>query len=87
MRLATVEALARVRHPDATAAIESALEHEDADIREAAVLALGRLGAAGAAAKLPGLAGHDPSKAVRRAAGAALARLRQHAGSRRPPVE
>ena len=87
VRQAAVEALARMRHPDATTAIESALDHEDAEIREAAVLALARIGASSAADRLRRLAGHDPAKAVRRAAGAALARLHQQPGARRAPLE
>ena len=86
VRLATVEALARVRHPEATAVIEAVLDHQDAEIREAAVLALARIGAADAA-RLSRLAGSDPSKVVRRAAGAALGRIRQSPVNRRGPLE
>jgi HEAT repeat protein len=87
VRLATVEALARARHPQATAVIETALDHRDAEIREAAVLALARIGAADVAPRLSRLAGSDPSKVVRRAAGAALGRIRQASGPRRGPLE
>jgi HEAT repeat protein len=87
VRLATIEALARVRQPEATAVIATALDHQDAEIREAAVLALARIGAADTAATLSRLAGSDPSKAVRRAAGAALGRLRQAPVNRRGPLE
>ena len=86
VRLATVEALARVRHPEATAVIEAVLDHQDAEMREAAVLALARIGGADAA-RLSRLAGSDPSKAVRRAAGAALGRIRQSPVNRRGPLE
>jgi HEAT repeat protein len=86
VRLATVEALARVRHPAATAVIGTALDHQDAEIREAAVMALARIGAADAA-RLSRLAGSDPSKVVRRAAGAALGRIRQSPVNRRGPLE
>jgi HEAT repeat protein len=86
VRLATVEALARVRHSEATAIIEGVLDHQDAEMREAAVLALARIGAVDAG-KLSRLAGSDPSKVVRRAAGAALGRIRQSPVNRRGPLE
>jgi HEAT repeat protein len=87
VRLATIEALARLRHPQATAVIEGALEHQDAEIRETAVMALARIGAADVAPRLSRLAGSDPSKSVRRAAGAALGRIRQSSVTRRGPLE
>lgn len=87
VRLGTIEALARLRHPDATAAIEAALDIADPEIRASAAQALGRLGSPSAAVRLTSLAAHDPSKAVRRAAGAALGRLRQHVMGPPPPRE
>ena len=87
VRLATVEALARVRRPEATAVIETALDHQDAEVREGAVLALARIGAADIAPRLSRLAGSDPSKVVRRAAGAALGRIRHSSVDRRGPLE
>jgi HEAT repeat protein len=72
VRIATVAALARMRHPDASAAIRSALDDHDAAVRESAVVALDRLGARGIGRKLAQMARQDPSRAVRRAAAAAM---------------
>jgi HEAT repeat protein len=76
VRRATLEALARLRHTESTSLIESALADNSADVREAAVIALARLGTVGLADKLSRIARQDPSKPVRRAAAAALGRLR-----------
>ena len=74
VRRATIDVLARLRHPDASAALRTALEDGDAGVREAAVTALDRLGARGTARRFAQMAREDPSRAVRRAAAAALGR-------------
>ena len=71
VRRATIAALGRLQHPDASAAIRSALDDDDAEVREAAVVALDRLGARGVGRKLALMAREDPSRAVRRAAASA----------------
>jgi HEAT repeat protein len=76
VRRSTLDALARLRHPESSRLIESALGDTAADVREAAVIALARLGSLGADGTLSTLARQDPSKAVRRAAAAALSRVR-----------
>ena len=64
-----------MKHPDASARVRDALDAADPTVREAAVTALDRLGARGmtrqAARPWPPAI---PTPAVRRAAGAALAR-------------
>ena len=72
VRVAAVAALARMRHPDASGAIRGALDDEDATVREAAVVALDRLGARGIGRKLAQMAREDPSRGVRRAAAGAM---------------
>ena len=72
VRLATIDVLARMRHPDASAALRTALDDEDPGVREAAVTALDRLGVRGVSRRFAQLAREDPSRAVRRAAAAAL---------------
>ncbi|HET7697573.1 MAG TPA: HEAT repeat domain-containing protein [Vicinamibacterales bacterium] len=74
VRLATIDVLARLRHPDASAALRTALEDADAAVREAAVTALDRLGARGTLRLFARMAREDSSRAVRRAAAAALGR-------------
>ncbi len=74
VRRATIGALSRLKHPDASAAIRDALDDGDASVREAAVMSLDRLGTRGVGGKLAALAQSDPARAVRRAASAALAR-------------
>jgi HEAT repeat protein len=71
VRRATIAALGRMQRPEASAAIRGALDDEDAGVREAAVVALERLGARGVGRKLAVMAREDPSRAVRRAAAAA----------------
>lgn len=71
IRTATVAALARLHCPEASAAMRAALDDEDARVREAAVIALDRLGARGLGRKLALMARDDPSRAVRRVAAAA----------------
>lgn len=77
IRRRTIDTLARMRTPDATKFLAQGLDDEVAAVRETAVLALTRLGARGLDARLQDLAAHDPSKAVRRAAADAAARLRR----------
>jgi HEAT repeat protein len=72
VRIATIAALARMHHPDASGAIRGALDDDTASVREAAVIALDRLGVRGIARKLAQMAREDPSRAVRRAAAAAV---------------
>jgi HEAT repeat protein len=74
VRRATIDVLARMRQPDASAALRTALDDGDAGIREAAVTALDRLGARGTARRFAQMAREDASRAVRRAAAAALGR-------------
>jgi HEAT repeat protein len=74
VRCATIDVLARMRHPDASAAIRSALDDAEAAVREAAITALDWLGARGNSRRFAQLAKDDPSRAVRRAAAAALGR-------------
>jgi len=71
VRRATLGALGRMRHPDASAAMRAALDDEDAAVREDAIVALERLGVRGLGRKLAMMARDDPSRAVRRAAAAA----------------
>jgi HEAT repeat protein len=77
VRRKTIEALARMRTPEATQFVARALDDEVAEVRETAVLALMRLGARGVEARLQDLARQDPSNAVRRVAADAAARLRR----------
>ncbi len=71
VRTAAIAALGRMQRPEASAAIRGALDHEDAMVREAAVIALERLGVRGIGRTLARMAQEDPSPAVRRAAAAA----------------
>ena len=73
-RVAVVDALGRMRHPDASAVIMAALHDPDERVRCAAIGTLDRLGARGTAKPFAEMARHDPSRAVRRAAAAALGR-------------
>ena len=77
IRRKTVDTLARMRAAAATKFVGQALDDEVAAVRETAVLALTRLGAQGLETRFKELAGNDPSKAVRRAAADAAARLRR----------
>jgi HEAT repeat protein len=72
VRVAAIAALARMQRPEASAAIRGALDDEDAVVREQAVLALERLGVRGLSRRLAQMAREDPSRAVRRAAAAAV---------------
>ena len=74
VRSAIVDALGRMQHPDASTAIRAALEDADPRVREAAVTVLDRLGVRGLARTFAQISRDDGSRAVRRAAAAALAR-------------
>jgi HEAT repeat protein len=74
VRRMTIEALTRIKDPDAAACVRGALHDPDAGVREAAIMALKRIGARGLAAKLSVMSESDPDPAVRRAAAAATAR-------------
>ena len=72
VRIATIAALCRMQRPEASAAIRTALDDADASVREAAVVALERLGVRGVGRRLALMMREDPSRAVRRAAAAAV---------------
>jgi HEAT repeat protein len=74
VRCATVAALGRMKNPDASAAVRAALDDDDAVVRETAITTLDRLGVAGLARRFAAMAREDTSRAVRRAAAAALSR-------------
>ena len=74
VRRAIISALGRMKHPDASAAIRSALDDPEPAVREAAVTLLERLGAQGVARRFAEMARADQSRAVRLAAAAALSR-------------
>jgi HEAT repeat protein len=74
IRRTLIDALGRMKHPDASAALRTALEDEDPLVREAAITALDRLGVRGVSMAFAKLARQDPSRVVRRAASAALSR-------------
>ncbi len=74
VRRMTIEALTRIKDPDAAARVREALDDPDAGVREAAVMALKRIGARGLVAKLSVMSESDPDPAVRRAAAAATSR-------------
>src|SRR5262249_60101881 len=71
-RRATVEALGRLRNPEASLAIEAALDDPDGRVRGRAIAELRRLGSRRAAKKLLVLARTDPDDDVRRAAALAM---------------
>jgi HEAT repeat protein len=74
VRCATLEALACMRHPDASRAIESALDDAAAPVRLTAMAELKHLGTRAAGKKLMALARTDPDARVREAAVMAIAR-------------
>ena len=82
-KLAAVEALARMRHPRASEALQHALEDDDAAVRRAAVAAFGRLGTTSAAAAVAALSVSDPDERVRRLAAAMCRRHRWNGGTDR----
>ena len=68
VRRAAVEALSRMKHPDASRAVEAALDDGAAPVRLAAVAELKHLGSRTSARKLIAMARTDPDAEVRRAA-------------------
>jgi HEAT repeat protein len=74
VRAATVQALGGMRRPEATRALESALDDSAVDVRLAALAELRRLGARGLERRLVQIARTDPDHAVRRAALATVER-------------
>jgi HEAT repeat protein len=82
-KLTAIEALARMRHPRASQALQGALEDEDAAVRRAAVAAFGRLGTRSAAAAVAQLSTSDPDERVRRLATAMCRRHRWRGAAER----
>jgi len=74
IRRALIAALGRMKHPDASLALRTALDDDDPNVREAAITALDRLGARGVSRIFARLAREDSSTIVRRAAASALSR-------------
>lgn len=74
VRRAVVDALGRMKHPQASALLTKALDDEEASVRLAAVNALAHLGNRSAEKELLRLMHTDPDTAVRRAAQKALSR-------------
>jgi HEAT repeat protein len=73
IRRATIEALSRMKHPEASRSLELALEDDAANVRATAVAELRRRGSRHAAKKLLALARNDPDRTVRHAAMLAVA--------------
>jgi HEAT repeat protein len=78
LRRGVVEALGRLNHPAASAALLKALADGDAVVRRTAIVGLSRIGTRGLRRRLTALALSDSSPAVRQAAAVALNR-RAHA--------
>jgi HEAT repeat protein len=78
VRRATIQALSRMRNPEASYLVESALEDETAAVRATAAAELRRLGSRNASRKLLALARTDPDIEVRHAA--VMAVTQQSAG-------
>lgn len=74
LRLASVEALARMRHRRASDALGRALEDPSPAVRSAAVAAFGRLGTPRAADTVAAMQNDDPDEGVRRRAEAVCRR-------------
>ena len=68
VRRGTVAALGRMKHPDASRALEAALDDPEPSVRAAAITELRRLGSRGAVRRLLGMARSDPDAEVRQAA-------------------
>jgi HEAT repeat protein len=73
-RIATVDALAAMRHPRASGELSRALRDEDAAVRGAAVSGFARLGTPSVARTITAMRQHDPDSDVRRRAALACAR-------------
>ena len=81
VRRACVEVLGRMRHPDASHALDAALDDSAPEVRHAAVVELKHLGARTSQRKLLMLARTDPDAVVRDAALRAIARTEDAAGA------
>ena len=73
-RVATVDALAAMRHPRASGELSRALRDEDAAVRAAAVSGFARLGTPAVARTIAAMRQHDPDSDVRRRADLACVR-------------
>jgi HEAT repeat protein len=80
VRCASVQALSRMKHPDASRALDAALDDRESTVRLAAVSELKHLGTRTSQRKLMTLARVDPDEDVRRAAMMAVARIAGSAG-------
>ena len=74
LRRGVVEALGRLNHPAASAALLKALSDGDAVVRRIAIVGLSRIGTRGLRRRLTAIARSDSSPAVRQAAAVALNR-------------
>ena len=74
VRLGAVEALARMRHPGASAALARGLDDPLAAVRSAVVGAFGRLGTRAVESRVAAMRQHDADDGVRRRAGAVCER-------------
>jgi len=74
IRLTAVSALARMRHPHASAALAAALRDADPSVRAATVFSFGRLGSPSVASTIAALRDNDPDAGVRRRAAAVCQR-------------
>ena len=74
VRLAAIEALARMRHPQASTALARGLDDPVAAVRSAAIGAFGRLGSRGVSTRVAELRELDPDDGVRRCAAAVCER-------------
>ncbi|MCX8022468.1 MAG: HEAT repeat domain-containing protein [Syntrophorhabdaceae bacterium] len=76
VRSSTIDILARMKHPDATEAIVSALDDADGEVRLSAVNALGYLGSRFGEKQLSKVALYDSDETVRNAARKVLMRVK-----------
>jgi len=67
-RRSVVEALGRMKHPEASAVLSRGLDDDRPEVRLAAVLAIRRLGSLSSEKKLLHIAQNDPDPGVREAA-------------------
>jgi HEAT repeat protein len=74
IRTTAVEALARMRHPQASASLAAALRDADGSVRAAAVAGFGRLGTMAVADAVAAMRDGDPDPLVRRRAAAVCQR-------------
>jgi HEAT repeat protein len=80
VRLSAVEALARMRHPHASAALARGLDDPAAAVRSAAIGAFGRLGTRAVAPRIAAMSDTDPDDGVRLRASAVCGRYGWRAG-------